>query len=165
MAALGFGAFGAAGLGAAGAAVVAAGLGAAFDFAAALGLAAALGFATLGLAAFFAAGFLAAGFFYTLLIPAGWRRGGSTATGFFSPAGAFFASFNEPEWPAVVVNTPESNPRLIAALNCWGPRQRSRHHHGCLRGKKDEQGSYLTIKVGGSGFIVALDIFLDSLAR
>ena len=40
-----------------------------------------------------------------------------TAAGFFSPAGAFFANFKEPECPGVVVKTPESNPRLIAALN------------------------------------------------
>jgi hypothetical protein len=114
-AALGFAAAGAAGVVVAGAGLATFGLGAA------LGLAAAFGFATLGFAA--ALGFAtlaffgAAGFFYKTSQTSLQGSEGTTA-GFFSPAGAFFANFKEPEWPAVEANIPFAVPRLIAALNC-----------------------------------------------
>jgi hypothetical protein len=41
----------------------------------------------------------------------------TATTGFFSPAGAFFANFKLPECPAADVNAPDSSPRLMAALN------------------------------------------------
>jgi hypothetical protein len=84
--------------------------------AAAAGLAAA-GFFALG-AAFLAAGFfatfLAAGFF--CFVRKG-RDSRCTAAGFFSPAGAFFANFREPECPGALVKMPFSAPRLMAVLS------------------------------------------------
>jgi len=91
------------------------------------------------------------------------KWGEITAAGFFSPA-TFFANFKEPECPAVDVNIPASNPRLIAALN-WGPRQRSRHHEKVISREEPGGEEYLTIEVGSRGFVVALDVFLDCLAR
>ena len=102
------------GLGAEGAALVA---GAAVFFGAAgfLGAAAFFGgaaFLGLGAAVFLGA----AAFFYDDISRVSEMRH-TGAAGFFSPAGAFFANFKLPECPAAVVNTPDSRPRLMAALN------------------------------------------------
>ena len=66
-----------------------------------------------------AAGFLGAGAFFGAGAALGFGAAAAFfgAAGFFSPAGAFFANFKLPEWPTAVVNTPESSPRLMAALN------------------------------------------------
>ena len=88
------------------------------------------------------------------------EKGRHTASlGFLSVGAGFFASLRDPEWPAAVVNTPDSRPRLTAALNY------DALTHAKNRWKMRKAGFYLRVESWAADFVIALNIFLDCLAR
>ena len=134
---------------------------AALGLAAALGFAAVLGFAAafFGAAAFLGAAFFAAGFFYAqsdFMFRVGWY-----SRLLFS--GDFLCQFQG----ARVSWCGGEYTGIQSSFDCsfeLPPRQRSRHHDHTTEQRRRGGERYLRVKVGGRGFVVALDVLFDCLA-